>query len=358
MGNKTKILLAAAVLFAAITVTAGQYAHSATVSPSKVKPEWQKGMCYITSNKDRYLSPESDASLKAVADTGATWVSILTTWYQEKCHTTSIFPTKDTPTDESIIHAIDTAHSLGMKVMLKPHLDIVDISSGTWRGEVACISEPEWKAWFKSYGDFMVHYARIAEEHKVEMLCIGTELSSASTIRENMWKDVVIKPVRGVYKGPLTYAANWNGEYDHINFWDALDYVGIDAYFPLSDKPKPTLDDIKKGWGEWVADIERFQKKVNMPIIFPEVGYCSAEGTAKTPWEEIAGGQIDMELQADCYKAILETFWDKDWFYGLYWWRWGTNVNFGGLNNRGFSMQNKPAQAVVTEWYHKPVPKR
>jgi len=314
-------------------------------------------MCYTTWRAEKYSSPASDASLKDLAKTGATWVAILTTWYQEKCHTTAIFPTKETPSDESLIHAIDTAHSLGMKVMLKPHLDIVDISNGTWRGEVACVSEPDWQAWFESYRGFMLHYAKIAQEHKVEMLCIGTELTSAATVRENTWKEVVIKPVREAYKGSLTYAANWNGEYNQIRFWDALDYVGIDAYFPLSDKPRPTIDDLKKGWQEWVVDIERFQKEVNKPIIFPEVGYCSAEGTAKTPWEEIAGGQIDLDLQANCYRAILETFWDKEWFYGVYWWKWGTDIRFGGSNNKNFTPQNKPAQKIVTQWYKKPVPK-
>ena len=170
MGNRVKVFSLSTFLFTAIAVMLIQHAHCATVSPAKVKYEWQKGMCYVTWNKDRYSSPESDLSLKEVAKTGATWVSILTTWYQEKCHTTVIFPTKDTPTDESIIHAIDTAHSLGMKVMLKPHLDIVDISSGTWRGEVACISEPDWKAWFESYRDFILHYARIAQDQNVDML--------------------------------------------------------------------------------------------------------------------------------------------------------------------------------------------
>jgi len=318
--------------------------------------EWQKGICYTTWTKEKYSTPASDESLEALSKTGAKWVSILTTWYQDKCSNTDIHPSEKTPSDESVIHAIKQAHSLGMKVMIKPHLDIIDTSDGSWRGEIGCSTEPDWQMWFEHYRDFVLHYAKICEENKVEIFCIGTELTSVSTIRENMWKEIVIKPVREVYSGPLTYAANWNEEYTHVKFWDALDYIGIDAYFPLSEKDKPTLKELKKGWEEWVTEMEEFQKKVNKPVIFPEVGYCAADWTAKTPWEELTGN-LNMKLQADCFEALLETFWTKDWFYGLYWWRWGTNKNFGGPNNRGYIFQNKPAQKIVEKWYKKSTPK-
>ncbi|MFA6141897.1 MAG: glycoside hydrolase [Candidatus Omnitrophota bacterium] len=318
--------------------------------------EWQKGICYTTWTKDKYVSPASDESLKTLRGTGATWVSVLTTWYQDSCHDTDIHPTDKTPSDESIVHAIKEAHSLGMKVMIKPHLDIIDTSDGSWRGDIGCKLDTDLDAWFESYKNFIVHYAVLAEENKAEMLCIGTELTSISAMREDKWRDVVIKSVREVYKGPLTYASNWNDEYGHIKFWDALDYVGIDAYYPIvEDKAVPTLEEIKKGWEPWVKDIEEFQKRVNKPIIFPEVGYCSADWTAKTPWEDLTGN-TNVKLQEDCYEALLETFWDKEWFYGLYWWRWGTNKNFGGPNNRGYVFQNKPAQKIVEKWYKKHTP--
>lgn len=357
MNNKKPLIIViAGVLFAGI---AAQYAWGAGCAPGKSGYEFQKGMCYTTWRSAKYSTPESDASLKELARTGAKWVAILTTWYQERCSTTKVFPTANTPTDESIIHAIKTAHSLGMKVMIKPHLDLIDLAEGSWRGEIACVSETDWKAWFESYGDFILHYAKIAEENKVEMLCIGTELTSVATLKDGMWIDFVIKPVRDAYKGSLTYAANWNTEYSIVPFWQALDYVGIDAYFPLSENINPPLEEIRKGWEQWTREIEAFHKKVNKPIVFTEVGYCSADGTTRTPWEEIAdGGGVNLKLQADCYRALFETFWDKEWFYGVYWWRWGTDVRFGGPNNKGFSPQNKPARQVIADWYKKPTPKR
>lgn len=319
---------------------------------SKPKYEFQKGMCYVTYSPARFVSTASDNSLKEMTKTGAKWVAIATTWYQDRRNTTDIYPTEKTPNDLSMIHAIQTAHSLGMKVMIKPHLDISDTSDGSWRGEICCVNDADWKVWFESYQKFIVHYAKMAQENNVELFCIGTELVYATNMKPKMWREYVIKPVKEVYKGPLTYAANWDDEYNRVKFWNELDYIGIDAYFPLSeDNPRPTLEEIKKGWEPWLKDIEELQAVVNKPVIFPEVGYCSAKWTTKQPYEEVAKGEVDLQLQADCYTALLETFWNKEWFYGVYWWKWGTDVKFGGPGNRGYYLQNKPSQKVVASWY-------
>ena len=316
--------------------------------------EYHKGICFVTWNKNAFSSPASDDSLKALAATGATWVAIVPTWYQEACESTKIFPTDNTATDASVIHAITTAHSLGLNVMLKPHLDLLDASGGGWRGDIACATEPDWKEWFDSYQKFALHYAKIAEQNKVEIFCFGTELSGTATVKEEMWKDKIIKPIRATYNGPLTYAANWRDEYQHVKFWDVLDYIGIDAYFPLSKNERPTFEEIKKGWEPWAAEMEAFQKTLNKPVLFPEVGYCSAKWTAKTPWEEMTKGSVDQDLQADCYEAFYQIFWNKDWVRGIYWWKWGTNRNFGGPSNRGYTPQNKKAQGIIEKWYHTP----
>lgn len=320
-------------------------------------PEFQKGISYVVWDKDYYGSKSSDEALKKLAATNAEWVGLHTTWYQQKYDSTDIHPTSVTPTDESLIHAIDTIHNLGLKVMLKPQLDLLDSSGGEWRGSIEFDIEEDWQAWFYSYTNFMVHYAKLAQEQGVGMICIGTELTAAATVRPDLWKDKVIKSVREVYDGPLTYAANWYDEYLDIQFWDALDYVGIDPYFPLVDVNDPSFKQIKKGWESRASEIEEWQKEINKPIIFSEIGYRSCSGAAKNPWEHMPGKKIDLQQQADCYEALFRTFWDKPWFYGMYWWEWGSSVKSGGPKNRGFSPQNKPAEKVLEKWYKKE-PKR
>lgn len=318
--------------------------------------EFQKGMGYVTWSSGGYLTPQSDESLERMADLGTEWVSILVTWYQTTAWSNDIRKTGDTPSDESIRHVIREAKDLGMKVMLKPHLDIIDTSDGSWRGEIGASSEQEWEDWFDQYEDYLNHYVKIANQENVEMICIGTELSSSATVKGYMWREMIDR-LRQSYKGKLTYAAHWD-VYRDIRFWDLLDYVGINAYFPLTKKMEPTYEELIEGWKRWIPEIEEFQKRVDKPIIFPEVGTTSARGAAIRPWEHHPRTEVNLELQADYFEALYETFWEKDWFYGLYWWYWGTNVNMGGVYDRGFTPQNKPSEDIIDAWYDKSNPRK
>ncbi len=322
--------------------------------PEVIVSKFQKGMAYVTWNKNSYGKAFSKKSLQKLASTQTEWVSIITTWYQDKYNSTIIKPSNKTPTDEGLIQAIETAHELGMKVMLKPHLDLLKDVDFAWRGEIDHATDQDWIKWFSSYCDFILHYAKIAQEYNVELFCIGTELTNPATLKPELWKEIIIKDVRQVYEGPLTYAANWHDEYQEIKFWDELDYAGLDAYFPLSDKDNPTLEDLKEGWRKYLGEIENWQISINKPVIFTEVGYKSSTGAAIAPWHYLPGRKVDLELQANCYRALFETFWEKEWFYGIYWWYWGTHERMGGVNNRGFIVQNKPVEEVVREWYQKP----
>ena len=292
--------------------------------------------------------------MKKLASTYTEWVAIVPGWYQDRYDSTVIQSSVKTPTDESLICAIRDAHELGMKVMLKPHLDLSKDIGSAWRGDIDHATEGNWIDWFNSYCDFISHYAKMAEENNVELFCIGTELTNPAVLKPGLWKEIIIKNVRRLYKGPITYAANWNDEYADITFWDELDYAGLDPYFPLSEKGSPTLEDLKEAWQEKLKDIESWQASINKPVIFTEIGYRSSSDAAKFPWEHQPGRELDLKLQANCYRAIFETFWEKEWFYGVYWWYWGTNERMGGANNRGFIIQNKPVENVIQEWYQKP----
>ncbi|MFC1644005.1 hypothetical protein ACFL5C_01605 [Candidatus Omnitrophota bacterium] len=317
--------------------------------------EFQKGVGYATWSKEGYGTPASNESLERVRQLDANWVSILVTWYQTTPWSGDIHRTNITPSDESVVHAIKEAHRLGMKVMLKLHLDLLDKSDGSWRGEIGATNEADWDKWFRQYTDYILYYAKLAKKEKVEIICIGTELSTVATVKGYLWRDL-IKKVRSNYPGFLTYAAHWD-RYLDIRFWDLLDYVGINAYFPLTEEMVPTYEQLLEEWKRWVPEIEEFQKGIGKPIIFPEIGCSSADGAAIRPWEHVPRTEVNPKLQEDYYRALLSTFWDKEWFYGLYWWYWGTDARMGGKYNRGFTPQNKPAEQVIKRWYSKPSPR-
>jgi len=243
---------------------------------------------------------------------------------------------------------IELLHKNGVQVMLKPQIWI-------WRGEftgtLKMNSEEEWQALEKSYDNFILTYAELAEDTKADILCIGTELEQFVKNRPDYWKQLIQK-IRKTYKGKLTYAANWD-EYPRTTFWKELDYIGIDAYFPLSEEKTPSVAQLKEGWQPWKNKIATLSEEKNKPVLFTEFGYRSMDYNAKKPWTANRDNQnVNLEAQANAKKAILEEFWSEDWFAGGYVWKWFINhEKSGGLDNNRFTPQNKPAQKVLTEYY-------
>lgn len=319
-----------------------------------LKSEFQKGMTYVAWTANGYSNAKSAASMEQLVSIGTEWVSLVTTRYQDHYNSTDIYALQDkTPTDESLIFAIRKLHDLKLKVMLKPHVDIVE-GNGKWRGEISFDNAGDWQTWFDNYSAYILHYADMAEKEDVEIFCIGTELTQSVLTQAQQWKDL-IKKVRQAYSGQLTYAANWSNEFEQITFWDSLDYAGIDPYFPLVVSSNPTVEELKSAWLDWIKQIEAWQAKINKPVVFTEIGYKSSRDATDEPWQHNAIGELDLELQVNCYRALLESLWDKPWFYGVYWWYWGVNPKMGGELNRDFIPQNKPASDVVKEWYSKAV---
>ncbi len=243
---------------------------------------------------------------------------------------------------------IDMLHKNGIKVLLKPQ---IWIRHGEFTGAFKLEKEEDWKAFEASYESFILMYAELAKETNAEIFCIGTELEQFVKHRPAFWKTLIAK-VKKIYKGKLTYAANWD-EYARVPFWNELDYIGIDAYFPLSEQKTPTVQELKEGWLKWKPTMKAFSVDNKKPILFTEFGYRSMDYTAKKPWlvdrnEE----KVNLDGQVNATKAIFDEFWKEDWFAGGYIWKWFIwHDRVGGVDNNRFTPQNKPAQKVIEEFY-------
>ncbi len=321
-------------------------------------PVWQKGITYthLYHPSDNLLSRRSRLSLEHIRSRlHAEWIALNPFGYQSGISDPHVYHGDDPP-DPHLLHAIREAHQLGLKVMLKPHIWLRRASSDDWRGVIAMNTEEDWQSWFADYGKFILHYAAMAERENVALFCVGVELSRTAIEREADWRDLITR-IRQRYSGPIVYAANWWGEYDRVAFWDAVDYIGINAFFPLTDRADPSLAELRAG-AEAVADqIALVQRAANKPVIFTEVGFKSITGTSVRPWEwpRRIEPAINLEEQSRCYQAVLETFWNRPWFYGLYWWKWYSDLNPGGIHDGDFTPRRKPAEQVLSEWYRKPV---
>ncbi len=255
--------------------------------------------------------------------------------------------------DAGLFCTAQLARRYGIRTLLKPHVWV----RGTWPGAINMATPAEWDQWFASYTSFLLRYARLAEAAQMDGLCIGTELLHATEPRhEKAWR-ALIRQVRRVYHGPLTYAANWSGEYQQIRFWDALDYVGIQAYFPLSTAENPPLDSLLRGWQPHLRALAAWQKKVKKPVVFTEIGYKTTADAAAKPWEwpapTAAFAAPDEATQARCYEAMFRACWDLPWLKGLFIWKWYPGLAPDGPARRhaDFTPQHKPAEAVLARWY-------
>ena len=169
---------------------------------------------------------------------------------------------------------VSLAKSNRYKIMMKPHVWM----RGDWIGEYLLESEEDWQEWEKQYTGYILEYAKLSEEMDVEMLCIGTELKQTILHRSSYWKKL-IPEIRKVYSGKLTYASNWDN-YTKVTFWNQLDYIGVDAYFPLTDTSNPKDKELLASCERLKTELKKFSQEIGKPLLFTEYGFRSAEGAA------------------------------------------------------------------------------
>jgi hypothetical protein len=243
------------------------------------------------------------------------------------------------------------ADSLGMDVILKPHIWIGGYDEAQDRSEIGFETEAAWTRWEASYRRFLLVYADLAAEIDADALVLGTELSSVATTRPEFFR-ALADTVRTVYDGKLTYAANWHDEYRKIAFWDALDYVGVQAYFPIANGSDPSLDTLQAHWRRHRRALTQVHQRTDTPVLLTEIGYRSARSAAAAPWrwpEDEGGVPPDSTLQARCYRAFFSTMRNTPWFAGAIIWKW--HPRHSRQRPTAFTPQGKPAERVLARWF-------
>jgi hypothetical protein len=253
------------------------------------------------------------------------------------------------------------------------------LSYGAEKGGRLNVRDTE-RAWFDAYTAFAVHYAALSGRLNLPYFIIGDQLSSVSFDtahtdkqhdplgidtglgsdpfattctgrRDCGWRHVInaiksanygpyiivdkTKPtlLGASYGGKLIYAANWGPadqpEYDRITWWDAVDYIGIDAYYPLSvglsDIGVPALVDIWHGRGDnpsqsgdIYTDLGTLADKYHHPILFTSAAYESTVGANASPGNTPTS-DVDETEQLDDMEALLVTFNTAPWWTGVFW---------------------------------------
>lgn len=224
------------------------------------------------------------------------------------------------PITPATLKPIRWANDRGMTTFLKPHLAYWG-SGFSWRGEITFTNEADWQEFFRGYEAFIVHQAELAQQADADVFAVGTELHK-TLHREADWRRVVAA-VRGVYSGKLTYAANWDEKGD-VPFWDALDYVGVQFYYPLSTELPPSDEDLRAGWRQRLGELDAFSARHGKPILLAELGYAESEEAALRPWSDAQVGDsaAGAALKLRCMRIALEQIEADPMIAGVFLWKW------------------------------------
>ncbi|WP_148230052.1 glycoside hydrolase family 113 [Marivirga tractuosa] len=292
-------------------------------------------------------------SLHKIKSLGANWVSIVPYAF---CNANTAEIVFDNPRQwwgekpEGVKESIAMAKSLGLKVMLKPHLWV---GGQGWAGDLDFESDSLWQVFEMKYAEYIGTYAKIADSMNVELYCIGTEIRTSTKNRNAFWLNL-IETTRHDFSGKLTYAANWD-EYNQIEFWNELDYIGIDAYFPLSENKSPTKHELMEAWKKPKKEIKAIADEYQKPILFTEYGYESIDYNTMGHWKLSKDTlSVNFENQEIAFEALFDSFREESWFSGGFIWKWHLYA-FKNSNRtfKAYTPQNKPALKTIESEFKK-----
>lgn len=284
--------------------------------------------------------------VEEIHDLGASHVSLLIAWYQRDVNATNISSKRGkTVSDARLRETIRAARAHGMEVMLLPIVLLEEEGEDDWRGSLA---PSDMERWFDVYTRQLLALAELAAEEDVALLSVGSEFASLEK-EEDHWRRVCER-VRAAYPGELVYTANWDTP-DRVGWWDAVDHMGISAYYELAvPGDTTTTGTLTQQWGTWRQWLlrQRDLHAPGMPILFSEVGYPSLEGGAATPWDYTREAPDSPAEQRDAFEALIRTWNGDPNLSGVFVYTW---MDFGDAPERGYSPRGKPAEELLRAWY-------
>jgi hypothetical protein len=303
---------------------------------------FQAGFSVLLYSAQPRLPADAGQLLDRLVGLNVNSLSIVFPVYTDGVRSTAVHRGGDTPPDEVLASLIRMARARGFNVMLRPILDEADLLPA-WRGEI----EPrDPTAWFASYDALILSLARLAQREGVNSLVIGTELTSMEPYGDS-WRSL-IADVRHVYSGSVSYAFNWGTSFE-TGFWSDLDFVSVDAYFPLDQAPAgATAAPMAADWQRWLAVIEQANAPFHKSIVFTEVGVVPKTGAHLRPWDSSIRRAPNLDEQQAYYAATCDAV--PPAVDGMYWWATGPSLPHG-LTPDDYSPLARPAEDVVRSCY-------
>lgn len=317
----------------------GQDSAAAATSPSGgLERPFLRGMTVSCPGYGQvWGSGAMNQTLVELADLGVDWVSIHPYAAVRRDGSIQFQPAAQTG---YLQRAVEMAEARQMRLFWKPHLAYW--GSFEWRGAIEFgPDQTKWRRFFDDYRAFIVDQARFAEAAKIPVFSVGLEYE-ATTGREGEWRRIIAE-VRRVYGGQITYSANWD-RLDAVPFWDALDLIGVQAYFPLSQDDNPSREALQKGWQEPLRRLEELSTRYGKPVLLAEIGYDISAEAARQPWlSKSRNSAANRALRLRLMEVALETLEARPFIAGMFWWKWIP----GQRSHRDFAMQPAEVRQVL-----------
>ncbi len=292
--------------------------------------------------------------------------------------------------DQSLIRYLGELKSRGLKIMFYP-MFFMDIDTKPWRGHLTgeAIGVTGFFRKEQGYNEFILHYANLVKDY-IDAFIIGTELVGLTKIKaQDDSFPAVIELIRLAEQvkaivGPrvlVSYAADWS-EYHHADggwynldpLWASpnIDFIGIDAYFPVTDIEGPVITnkDIQNGFSsgegyDYYFNHERSQKfPLTAPYAWKNIKYWwenhhTNPNGVQTPWEprskkiwfteygfpsidkapnqpniffdplcqdggvpRYSSGEIDFSIQRRCIKEFIKFWSQQEYIENMFLWTW------------------------------------
>jgi hypothetical protein len=245
--------------------------------------------------------------------------------------------------DNELVQATKLAQRFGLHVVWTPVVHLT--SGGGWRGTLHPTNLGQF---FASYDGVVTHLAALAQANGVSMFYVGSELYAIAN-QASYWRHTVAL-VREVFHGPLSYMGT-NGEELRVNWWSAVDAVGISPYLTVSYEKTPSYSVMYSTWTRYdLPFIHRIAARWRLPVVFGEIGFRSSDYAGVTPYTQVSQ-KVNETGQANAYAVLLDvTNRSQSWLYGTTLFRIGTATP-PGPGNTSYSFIGKPAECVVaTRW--------
>lgn len=300
-----------------------------------------------------YGTPYSAALLDELVRLGANTISITPFGRIWSLRSTDIRMDFEAPYEDNrqaIRRITEQAHARGLRVVLIPHLWV---ETGGWRGEIDPGDAEGWRAYHRAYRHFLLSWAKDAADFGIDALSIGVECVSWSGRFGDVWTSL-IADVREVFPGPLTYSANWD-EVDNVIFWDLLDWVGVNAFYPLASHNDATYAEYEAGARAAIKGLVRSASVVGKPAVLMEVGYTTRRDAAIEPWlwpDHMSDVVVDEWEQARALAALMGAAAEHPDVLGFFLWRYYANLNDVSQEAPwGFSPHAKLAEPLLQSVY-------